>query len=141
MRVFLTLLFFCSFALSHGIDYAVKEGRAIIINAKYSEHIPVAYAKIEIYKGDSAIPLISTKLDSNGNFAFVPTDKGQYGVKIVGTSDHGDHISEFKIDIDDKFELGAYDEPKYQKYTGILSVLGIIFGLFGLISMIKSRKV
>ncbi|QKG28678.1 hypothetical protein [Campylobacter sp. RM16187] len=139
MRILLLLSLFLSALFSHGLFYSVHEDKAVIINANFTEKIPAAYASIVIYEGESAIPLLTSKLDSGGNFAFLPPRSGEYRVKISASSDHGSHDKEFSLNVDEG-SLSGYKEPVYQKYLGILSVIGIIFGIFGIIVLIKSKK-
>lgn len=80
-------------------------------------------------------------MDSSGNFAFLPPNSGKFKVKIIASSDHGEHTKEFDINAGETMALESYKEPVYQKYIGILSAIGIIFGIFGIIAIIKSRKV
>lgn len=140
MRILAILALFFATVFSHGIFYSAQEGRAVIISANFSQTIPAAYAQITIYQGDSAIPLLTSRLDSNGKFAFLPPEKDNYKVKLVATSDHGEHIQEFSIDASELSQIQNYEKPIYEKYAGILSAFGIIFGLFGIITMIKSRR-
>ncbi|AQW86944.1 Co/Ni ABC transporter CbiKLMQO, membrane protein CbiL [Campylobacter pinnipediorum subsp. caledonicus] len=140
MKFFVTLAFICSFLFSHGLFYEAKEGKAIIINANFTKSVPAAYAKIEIFEGDSALAFVNSRMDSKGNFAFLPQSAGTYNVKITAGSDHGEHIKEFKIDVANDFEIAKFEQPVFQKYFGALSAIGIIFGIFGVLSLIKSRK-
>lgn len=141
MKILTFIAALCLNLSAHGLFYSAHEGKAIIINANFTEKIPAAYAQIVIYEGDSAIPLLTSTMDSGGNFAFLPPRKGAYRVKITASSDHGEHTKEFDIDANDELALNSYKEPVYQKYLGILSAIGIIFGIFGIIAIIKSRKV
>lgn len=141
MKFLAFILLVCINLNAHGLFYSAKEGKAIIINANFTEKIPAAYAQITIYEGDSAIPLLTSRMDNAGNFGFLPPNSGKFRVKITATSDHGEHSKEFELDASETLELSKYQEPVYQKYLGILSAIGIIFGIFGIIAIIKSRKV
>ena len=140
MRLAALLLIFCAQAFSHGLFYSAKEGKAIIINANFSQSVPAAYAEIAIYKGASAIPLLTSAMDNAGNFAFLPPEKNTYRVQITATSDHGNHVKEFSLNVDETFSLQGYQEAPYHKYASVLGALGVIFGLFGLLALFKSRK-
>ncbi|MDO5046009.1 hypothetical protein [Campylobacter sp.] len=140
MKILALIAAFCLNLSAHGLFYSAHEGKAIIINANFTEKIPAAYAEIVIFEGDSAIPLLTSRMDSGGNFAFLPPNPGKYKVKIIASSDHGDHTKEFDINTDETMELESYKEPVYQKYMGILSAIGIIFGIFGIIAIVKSKK-
>ena len=139
VRTLLLLSLFLSLSFSHGLFYSVYEGKAVVINANFTKEIPAAYANISIYEGESAIPLLSSKLDRKGNFAFLPPSAGEYRVKITVNSDHGAHDKEFNISVD-KNGLNNYEEPLYKKYLGILSAIGLIFGIFGVVTLVKTRK-
>lgn len=140
MRFFAIFLAFALNLWAHGLFYSANEGKAIIINANFSKQVSAAYAKIEIYKGDSAIPVVSSKMDSFGRFAFVPNEKGNYRVQIIASSDHGEHKVEFGLDADADLNLGEFEKQNYQKYFSILSGFGILFGIFGILAMFKRRK-
>lgn len=141
MKFIAFIVALCLNLSAHGLFYSAHEGKAIIINANFTEKIPAAYAEIVIYEGDSAIPLITSRMDNGGNFAFLPPAAGKFRIKIIASSDHGEHTKEFDINAGEELALKSYKEPAYQKYLGILSAIGIIFGIFGIIAIIKSRKV
>ena len=140
MKKLILLIFAFSFAFSHGISYTLKNGKAVIISANFSQSIPVSYGEVKIYFEDSGIATIKGQTDENGKFAFLPPKAGNYRIEIIGDTDHGEHKIEFNTQINSDFGVEKYDELAFAKYQGILSVIGIIFGLFGVIMMIKSRK-
>lgn len=140
MRLFAVLVFCISALFSHGLFYEVQQGNAVILHLNFSESVPARFAKVTMYKGDSAIPFIESVADDVGVFAFVPREHGMYRVHVSGTSDHGEHTQEFELNIDDKFKLQSYEQPLFERYSGVLGVIGIILGFFGLLMMFKSRK-
>ena len=140
MRILVSLVFYITIALAHGVSYNISHGKAVIINANFSTTIPAKHAKVRIYQGDSALAIQIAQTDENGKFAFLPPAPGTYRIEIAAQSDHGEHKSEFNVEINDDFGVSKYDELAFAKYQGILSVLGIIFGLFGVIALIKSKK-
>ena len=138
---FILLIFLCViFGFAHGVSYAVNTGKAIIISANFTKNTPVAYGKIDIYEGDSAIALLHAQTDAYGKFAFLPPKSGVYRVELTAFSDHGEHKSEFSVTVNDDFSVEKYDELAYIKYQGILSAIGLLLGIFGILVLIKSRK-
>ncbi|MBP3224121.1 carboxypeptidase-like regulatory domain-containing protein [Campylobacter sp. JMF_01 NE2] len=140
MRVLISVLFCAILAFAHGISYNITHDKAVIINANFATSIPAKHAKVRIYQGDSALAMQIAQTDENGKLAFLPPAPGKYRVEISAQSDHGEHRSEFSVDIDENFGVSKYDELAFAKYQGLLSVIGIIFGLFGIIALIKSKK-
>lgn len=124
----------------HGIFYDLKEGNALIFHINFSQTTPASYAKITLYEGDSAIPLLEANCDERGIFAFVPPKKGVYKAHISGTSDHGEHTQEFSFEVGKDFSLSEYKQPLYERYSGVLSAIGLLFGLFGILAMLKGKK-
>ncbi|CUU71861.1 Uncharacterised protein [Campylobacter hyointestinalis] len=138
---FVLMAFLCVvFGFAHGVSYAVNTGKAIIISANFTKNTPVAYGKIDIYEGDSAIALLHAQTDAYGKFAFLPPKSGVYRVELTAFSDHGEHKSEFSVTVNDNFSVEKYDELVYIKYHGILSAIGLLLGIFGILVLIKSRK-
>ena len=138
---FVLMAFLCVvFGLAHGVSYAVNTGKAIIISANFTKNTPVAYGKIDIYEGDSAIALLHAQTDAYGKFAFLPPKSGVYRVELTAFSDHGEHKSEFSVTVNDDFSVEKYDELAYIKYQGILSAIGLFFGILVLIKSRKSQK-
>ena len=138
---FILLIFLCViFGFAHGVSYTVNDGKAIIISANFTQNTPVAYGKIDIYEGDSAIALLHGQTDSYGKFAFLPPKSGIYRIELTAFSDHGEHKSEFSVTVNDDFSVEKYDALAYIKYQGILSAIGLLLGIFGILVLIKSRK-
>ena len=101
---FILLIFLCViFGFAHGVSYTVNDGKAIIISANFTQNTPVAYGKIDIYEGDSAIALLHGQTDSYGKFAFLPPKSGIYRIELTAFSDHGEHKSEFSVTVNDDF--------------------------------------
>lgn len=140
MKKLILLIFAINFAFSHGISYLVKEDKALVISAFFSTSNPVSYGEVKVFYEDSAIAMQNGQTDEFGKFAFLPPKAGMYRIEIIGDTDHGEHKSEFSIEVNSDFSISKYDELAFAKYQGILSVIGIIFGLFGVIIMIKNRK-
>ena len=137
MKKLILLILAFNFAFAHGISYSVKEDKALVISAFFSPSDPVSYGEVKVFYEDSAIAMQNGQTDEFGKFAFLPPKVGNYRIQIIGNSDHGEHKSEFNIEVNSDFGLSKYDELAFAKYQGILSVIGLIFGLFGVIIMIK----
>ena len=140
MKILATLAILFGLALAHGISYNITRGQAVIINANFSASIPAKHAKVRIYQGESALAMQIAQTDENGKLAFLPPAPGNYRIEIASQSDHGEHKSEFNVEIGDDFGVSKYDELAFAKYQGILSVIGILLGFFGIIALIKSKK-
>lgn len=140
VRLFCILALWVGSVFAHGIFYDLKEGKALIFHINFSQTTPASYAKITIYEGDSAIPLLETSCDERGVFAFVPPRAGTYQAHVSATSDHGEHTQDFSFEVGKNLLLSDYKQPLYERYSGVLSSIGLLFGLFGLLVLFKSRK-
>lgn len=125
---------------AHGIFYDLKEGKALIFHINFSQTTPASFAKVVLYEGESAIPLLEGSCDERGVFAFVPPREGTYRAYVSGSSDHGEHTQEFSFEVGKDFSLTDYKQPLYERYSGVLSAVGVLLGLFGILSLIKARK-
>ncbi len=139
IKSIITILILGLSAFAHGIYYDVIEG-AIAVRITAPNNVPISNAKVEVYAPDASLAFVQGKSDINGNFAFLPDSKGNWRILINADSDHGGHLKEFTINIDDKFQIKDFEKPPYERYFTIISVLGFLFGVFGVFSMIKSRR-
>lgn len=139
LKVIITTLILTLSAFAHGIYYDLIEG-AIAVRITAPNNVPISNAKVEVYAPEASLAFVQGRSDINGNFAFLPDSKGVWKVLINADSDHGGHLKEFTINIDDKFKIKDFEKPPYERYFTIISVLGFLFGIFGVFSMIKSRK-
>lgn len=139
LKVIITTLILTLSAFAHGIYYDLIEG-AIAVRITAPNNVPISNAKVEVYAPEASLAFVQGRSDINGNFAFLPDSKGVWKVLINADSDHGGHLKEFTINIDDKFQIKDFEKPPYERYFTIISVLGFLFGVFGVFSMIKSRK-
>lgn len=83
--------------LAHGANIEYQETKAITIQAKYDDGVPMANAQVVIYApSDRASPWLKGTTDEQGNFTFVPNldedNIGNWDVK-VRQSGHGDITS------------------------------------------------
>ncbi|VEJ24843.1 Uncharacterised protein [Helicobacter cholecystus] len=140
VRLFYLSLLCMSSIWAHGIFYDLKEDKALVFHINFSQTTPASYAKVIIYKGDSAIPYLEANCDERGVFAFIPPKEGTYRAYVSGTSDHGEHTQEFSFEVGKDFSLSTYQQPLYERYSGVLSAIGLLFGLFGILALLKSRK-
>lgn len=139
LKAIITTLILTLSAFAHGIYYDLIEG-AIAVRITAPNNVPISNAKVEVYAPEASLAFVQGRSDINGNFAFLPDSKGVWKVLINADSDHGGHLKEFTINIDDKFKIKDFEKPPYERYFTIISVLGFLFGIFGVFSMIKSRK-
>ena len=139
IKSIITILILGLSAFAHGIYYDVIEG-AIAVRITAPNNVPISNAKVEVYAQEASLPFVQGRSDINGNFAFLPDSKGNWRILINADSDHGGHLKEFTINIDDKFEIKDFEKPPYERYLTVISVLGILFGIFGIFMMLKSRK-
>ncbi len=139
LKAIITTLILTLSAFAHGIYYDLIEG-AIAVRITAANNVPISNAKVEVYAPEASLAFVQGRSDINGNFAFLPDSKGVWKVLINADSDHGGHLKEFTINIDDKFKIKDFEKPPYERYFTIISVLGFLFGIFGVFSMIKSRK-
>lgn len=139
LKAIITTLILTLSAFAHGIYYDLIEG-AIAVRITAPNNVPISNAKVEVYAPEASLAFVQGRSDINGNFAFLPDSKGVWKVLINADSDHGGHLKEFTINIDDKFKIKDFEKLPYERYFTIISVLGFLFGIFGVFSMIKSRK-
>ncbi len=139
LKTIITTIILTLNVFAHGIYYDLVEG-AIAVRITAPNNVPISNAKVEIYAPDASLAFVQGRSDINGNFAFLPDSKGIWRVLINADSDHGGHLKEFTINIDDKFEIKDFEKPPYERYLTVISVLGILFGIFGIFMMLKSRK-
>lgn len=143
-RIFFAILTLFSLvplsAHAHGVFYESYKAEAIVIHAEFAANSPARFAKLEIYKGDSALPMQEARMDESGNFAFLPPEDGTYRVLISAGSDHGEHTADFTIDANAMASEVTFEKQPFEKYIGILGSLGVIFGLFGILALLKSRR-
>lgn len=126
-------------AFAHGIFYELVDG-AVGVRVTAPNNIPISNANVTIYAPEASLPFVNGKTDVNGNFAFMPDSHGQWRVVINVDSDHGGHIKDFKITIDENRKVDEFKKTPYERYMKMLSVLGLLLGLFGIIVLIKNRK-
>ncbi len=139
LKAIITTLILSLSAFAHGIYYDLIEG-AIAVRITAPNNVPISNAKVEVYAPEASLAFVQGRSDINGNFAFLPDSKGVWRVLINADSDHGGHLKEFTINIDDKFKIKDFEKPPYERYLTIISVLGLLFGIFGIFTIIKSRK-
>ncbi len=136
IKAIITTLILSLSAFAHGIYYDLIEG-AIAVRITAPNNVPISNAKVTIYAPEASLAFVEGRSDINGNFAFLPDSRGIWKVLINADSDHGGHLKEFTINIDDKFKIKDFEKPPYERYLTIISVLGLLFGIF---AMVKSRK-
>ncbi len=138
-KAIITTLILSLTAFAHGIYYDLIEG-AIAVRITSPNNVPISNAKVTVYAPEASLAFVEGKSDINGNFAFLPDSKGIWKVLINADSDHGGHLKEFTIDIDDKFKIKNFEKPPYERYLTIISTLGLLFGIFGIFAIVKNRK-
>ena len=67
--------------------------------------------------------------------------KGNWKILINADSDHGGHLKEFTINIDDKFKIKDFEKPPYERYFTIISVLGFYLGFWSFFNDKKIEKI
>ncbi|SKB31642.1 hypothetical protein [Malaciobacter marinus] len=139
IRAIITALLLNLSAFAHGVFYELVDG-SVGVRVTAPNNIAISDADITIYAPEASLPFTKGKTDVNGNFAFIPDSHGQWRVVINVGSDHGAHIKDFKITIDENQKVKEFEKTPYERYMKILSVLGLLLGLFGIIVLLKNRK-
>lgn len=139
--IVVSLFFIFFFRLSdlwaHGVDYEVKEGRAVVLKAGYDDGEPMIYAEVKIFSpGNKDIEHQNGRTDKNGCFAFLPDQIGEWKIIVNDGMGHG-VVTEVEIKEAMKIETTTKGWPRWQK---IITGISVIWGLAGLIFYLKARK-
>ncbi len=86
--------------LAHGITRTIDQGKSMVVTALYDDGEPISYASVKVFapgKGD--VEYQNGRTDKNGRFAFVPSEAGDWLVRLDDGNGHGfeEHV---KVDAD-----------------------------------------
>lgn len=145
--ILLALFFIPENLFAHGVDYEVKEGKAVVIRAGYDDGEPMSYAEIKIFSPDNKdIEHQNGRTDKNGCFAFLPDQIGEWRVVVNDGMGHGvvTEVEVFAVGESAsggkeamKIETTAKGWPRWQK---LITGVSIIWGLAGLVFYLKAKK-
>ena len=75
--------------LAHGITRSVESGKAMVVTALYDGGEPISYATVRVYApGDRSVEFQNGRTDKNGRFAFIPSEKGEWLVRLDDGTGH-----------------------------------------------------
>lgn len=88
--VVLCTLFIMPGLWGHGVHHSIERDSAIIVNAMYHDHKPIAHAEVKIYMPEeNKVEYQNGRTDKNGRFAFYPHTKGEWTVVVRDAMGHG----------------------------------------------------
>lgn len=76
--------------LAHGITRTIEQGKSMVVTALYDDGEPISYASVKVFapgKGD--VEYQNGRTDKNGRFAFVPSEAGDWMVRLDDGNGHG----------------------------------------------------
>lgn len=122
---------------AHGVDYEIKEGKAVVLRVGYDDGEPMIYAEVKIFSpGNKDIEHQNGRTDKNGCFAFLPDQIGEWKVIVNDGTGHG-VVTEVEVKEAMKIEATAKGWSRRQK---LITGISIIWGLAGLILYFKVRR-
>ncbi|HOT46131.1 MAG TPA: hypothetical protein PLM53_17850 [Spirochaetota bacterium] len=86
--------------LAHGITRTIEEGKSMVVTAYYDDGKPISYASVKVFApGKKETEYQNGRTDKNGRFAFVPSEAGDWLVRLDDGTGHGfeEHV---KVDAD-----------------------------------------
>ncbi len=86
--------------LAHGITRTIEQGKSMVVTALYDDGEPISYASVKVFApGKKDVEFQNGRTDKNGRFAFVPTEAGDWLVRLDDGTGHGfeEHV---KVDAD-----------------------------------------
>ena len=138
LAFYIITLFSINSVLAHGVEYEIKENKASIIKVGYDDGEPMSYAEVKIFSPYNAeIEYQNGRTDSNGCFAFIPDEPGEWKIVVNDGMGHG-VATKVPITEGIKVDITHHGFPRWHKLTTGIS---IIFGLTGLIFYIRIRKI
>lgn len=87
---------------AHGVDYELKNGRAVTIIVTYDDGKPMSYAGVKIFSpADEKIEHQNGRTDKNGCFSFLPDQNGEWRITVEDGMGHGVAT---KVNVDEAME-------------------------------------
>lgn len=75
---------------AHGITRVVEQKNVMVITARYDDGEPISYASVKIYSpGGRDLEYQNGRTDKDGRFAFVPSEAGDWLVRLDDGAGHG----------------------------------------------------
>lgn len=137
-HLFFGLLFLLSQpTLAHDLQYAVNDGKAVVVKLFFMDNTPFAYENYEIYREQEVLPFQTGRTDAHGYFSFIPDAQTQWHIKAFSADGHG---MVFDLTTNDDYALAQSDKAFVDRYGRIVIGLGVIFGIFGLLSLWVRKK-
>ena len=140
--IFALALFLPSQALAHGTEGEIAVRQGLLVEAKYSDGEPMAYANISISRMGEDTPFQQGNLDRRGRFLFLPDQNGTWTVEITDGMGHRLALSRKVEDLD---SFASLETGKRQEKEGLPLALklgmglAVILGLSGIWAWWASR--
>jgi len=135
--LFFALFFTCDDLWAHGVEYEVKEGKAVVLKIGYDDGEPMSYAEVKIFSPDDKdIEHQNGRTDKNGCFAFSPDQLGEWKVIVNDGTGHG-AVTKVEVKETMKIETTVKGWPRLQK---LITGIGVIWGFAGLIFYLRVRR-
>ena len=121
---------------SHGIVRTIEQGKAMVITTLYDDGEPISYAAVKIFSpGDRKVEYQNGRTDKNGRFAFVPSEAGDWLVRLSDGMGHGfeEHV---RVDADLR---GTSSTPVLVK-LGQKAIVILLLSWGGIMTALYMRK-
>ncbi len=123
--------------LAHEIRHRVSKADAVVVTLTYSDRLPFARERYEIYREGEEEPFQTGETDDLGRLQFLPDGEGEWLVKAFSRDGHG---VEILLSTDEASVVEAVERPLVDRYPRLALGLGLIFGLFGIVTLFFRRR-
>ena len=122
---------------AHGVHHSITRSEAVIVDAMYRGHEPMAYAEVKVYSpADSKVEYQNARTDKNGKFAFYPDQKGEWTVQVNDGMGHG--FTE-KVDVSGIGEMGHTHGGLSATHKAIMAIC-VVWGFAGFYFYFKRKQ-
>ena len=145
MLFFLSLFFLSGIrdnqVAAHGVNYTLDKTECMIISVKYDDGEPMRYGEVKIFApDDQKIEYQNGRTDKLGQFAFLPSQGGEWKVTV---SDGMGHAITAKIESDhnNKADIKIKTQSAgFKKWHKIIMALSVAWGFIGLALFLQARN-
>jgi nickel transport protein len=121
---------------AHGITRTIEQKNAMVVTALYDDGEPISYAAVKIYSPDGGtVEYQNGRTDKSGRFAFVPSEAGEWLVRLDDGTGHGfeEHV---RVDADLR---GKASSPVLVKF-GQKVIVFLLLAWGGIMTALYVRK-
>ncbi|MEN3039299.1 MAG: hypothetical protein ABDI07_09150 [Candidatus Kryptonium sp.] len=129
--------------LAHGVNYQVREEKAVCISFYFTPKEPMSFADIEVFSPRGNATFQKGKSDKNGLFCFLPDEAGSWKIIAKGMAEHGPHGAKVDIKVNEARSLEDFTKPLIAEYIYIFIIIGFagwIVGFAGLYLYLRTKK-